>query len=284
MKFKTIFFLFNAIILLSILFFILMPVFLLGGDGLPLFWQNTWYFFLVFVIVLLVFDVFFLMNWKLYQLLEKENWEELYHYLRNLILVKKKLSRRNTRLYVNCCVLASKGEKIADIADILKQEKPQLHQQLSVNFAIPLLLEKDYQKAEQYYLDWKDKTLPQLRAWHLWAAGLCQMMSRKVDEAWNNFYQASQDEKASPLVALISIFLAEILPVSTKEAETEKIDQQREELAKQYYSPALWEKQIKKEKEGNLLITLFYGKIQEAVEWLLEGPAGENDSQIKETE
>jgi hypothetical protein len=63
MKFKTIYILFNAVILLSFGFIFLMPLFLLGTDYFALFLSKNWIAGVLFLLTLIIINGYFLF-WK----------------------------------------------------------------------------------------------------------------------------------------------------------------------------------------------------------------------------
>ena len=81
MKFKTIFIIFNVVIVFSFLFIFFMPLFLLGGDYFVDFFFNNWFIGILFVITLFIFNFYFLQNWQLFRLLENEDWNKLIEFL-----------------------------------------------------------------------------------------------------------------------------------------------------------------------------------------------------------
>ena len=101
MKFKTIFFLFNGIILFSFLFIALMPLFVLGGEYTRIFWGENWFLALLFLIFISVLDAYFMMNWKMFSYLKKEDWPGLTAYLEKEIYEKQRLSARNIKMMIN---------------------------------------------------------------------------------------------------------------------------------------------------------------------------------------
>ena len=77
MKFKTIFLLFNIIIVISFVFIFFMPVFMLGADYGITFWQKNWPLAIFFVLILAAFNGFFLSNWQVFSLIEAERWDSI---------------------------------------------------------------------------------------------------------------------------------------------------------------------------------------------------------------
>ncbi len=86
MKFRTIYILFNVVIAVSFVFVFFLPFFLLGWDYSLEFWKGSWYLALFFIVLLGVLNAFFAWNWKVFSLVEKEDWSGLSAHLVELIL------------------------------------------------------------------------------------------------------------------------------------------------------------------------------------------------------
>ncbi len=69
MKFKTIFILFNAVIIFSFLIIYFMPLMMLGWEYATVFWSKNWFLPLLFAGVLALLNTYFISNWKLFSLL-----------------------------------------------------------------------------------------------------------------------------------------------------------------------------------------------------------------------
>ena len=62
MKFRTIFILFNVVIIVSFLFVFLLPLFLLGPESSLGFWKGNWYLALFFLALIAGLNAFFIVN------------------------------------------------------------------------------------------------------------------------------------------------------------------------------------------------------------------------------
>jgi hypothetical protein len=142
-KFKLIFALFNGIVLLSFLFVFLMPLFVLGLEYTAGFWAQNWYLAIVFVAILGLLDGYFLLNWNLFQLLEKEDWLALSTLLEDRVFKRKRLADQNIRLLCNAWVVQGKPLEIQRLEAQLRAVKPALVRRHALLLGVPYLLRNE---------------------------------------------------------------------------------------------------------------------------------------------
>jgi hypothetical protein len=191
MKFKTIFALFNIVLVLSFVFILVMPFFLLGSDYSLTFWARNWPLIIFFVIVLTGFNVFFVLNWRLFSALEAEDWKTVTSILSDRILVRHRHDRRTIRLLVNTALLKGDVELVRKIEEELRERRPAALRRDAVLFGVALLLRNDPAASERFLTPFLD--------------------ARGVDNArWLGFYHAFSlvmQKRASEAVALLQPYL-----------------------------------------------------------------------------
>ena len=136
MKFRTIFILFNAVIVTSFLFVFLLPVFLLGTSSSLAFWKGNWYLALLFLALLAGLNGFFLYNKKTFLLVERENWAELSAHLVGLMFPKGRFSSSRVRLLVNAYLLRSDIGGIERLEAELSSKRPDLLRKNALLFGV----------------------------------------------------------------------------------------------------------------------------------------------------
>jgi len=124
MKFRTIFILFNVVILTSFLFVFFLPLLLLGPESSLSFWKGNWYLALLFLALIAGLNSFFLVNRKTFVLVEREDWAELSAHLGGLMFPKGRFTGSRVRLLVNAYLLQS------DIAGIESLEAERILSEL----------------------------------------------------------------------------------------------------------------------------------------------------------
>ncbi len=150
MKFKTIFLIFNAVVLISFLFVFLAPLLILGMDYAGLFFTKNWFLAISFFAVLGAMNLFFAYNWRIFSLLEREDWPALSTYLSSLIFERARVSNRNVKVYVNALLLLSDLEGIAKLEALLRDKKPSVLRRNALLFGITKLLKGDFREAADF--------------------------------------------------------------------------------------------------------------------------------------
>src|SRR5208337_1501431 len=159
MKFRTIFILFNVVIVTSFLFVFFLPIFLLGPGSWEAFWKSNWYLALVFIALIFGLNAFFVINRKTFLLVEKEDWSELSAHLVSLMFPKSRFRSSRVRLLVNAYLLQSDIEGIERLESELSSKRPDLLRKNALLFGVTRLLRNKTEDAEAFlrlYLDSKD--------------------------------------------------------------------------------------------------------------------------------
>jgi len=151
MKFKLIFGLFNVIILIAFLFVFFMPIFVIGIDPTLDFWVKNWYIAILFLVVLAGLDSYFIRNWRLFDLLEKEDWQKLSEHLHTQIYDKGATNEQNIRMLCNALVILGKSQAIKDLEQFLRNRKPMLVQKHAVLLGLPYLIDHDGQALVTFF-------------------------------------------------------------------------------------------------------------------------------------
>ncbi len=184
MKFRTIFILFNIVLVFSFSFIFFMPFFLLGADYSLDFWAKNWPLAAFFLLVLSAFNAFFIYNWKLFILVEGEDWDALSSWLKQALLVKGRFSRRFVRLFVNASLLRSDIEGIEALEAALRDKRPALLAKDAVLFGAARLLKNDPAGTEAFLKPFLDRRGVEQASWlSFYYAFTLIMLKRPLDGA-----------------------------------------------------------------------------------------------------
>lgn len=150
MKFKTIFLIFNAVVLVSFLFVFFAPMLVLDAAYAAAFLARNWFLALAFLAILGALNFFFIRNWKLFKLLESEDWPALASYLSEEINDKGRISNRTVKVYVNSLLLLSDLDGIEKLEALLRSKRPKLLTRNALLFGVTKLLKGDYRAARDF--------------------------------------------------------------------------------------------------------------------------------------
>ncbi len=143
MKFKIIFILFNVVVIFSLFMIVLMPVMMLGSEYGILFFSSIWYVIILFALTIGLVDAYFIYNWKLFRLLEEENWKGLVEYIEKRIGEDKVPSGFLARILINSYLSVSDLDGVENLGRRLREKKPLLYKKMILFFSVPVLLKGD---------------------------------------------------------------------------------------------------------------------------------------------
>jgi len=273
MKFKTIFILFNIIILFSFLFIFLLPLLLLDASYSLLFWAKNWPLALFFVAILFVFNLFFASNWKLFLLVEKEDWPKLAELLRIELFQKHRFTRRNIRLFINASLLRSDMASVDSLEALLRERDPRTLRREATLFGTSWLLRNDNAGAEKFLEPWLSAKGVENQDWILFYYAFIMILQKKSAEAIPHLEKllASSDT----VLALLSIYLYGSLCTAAEKDPLERgrmaavAEAKRSALAKKF-SAERWSKETERAK-GEVHIVILSKLIDEAGAWMFGG-------------
>jgi len=264
MKFKTIFFLFNGIILFSFLFIALMPLFVLGGEYTSIFWKENWFLAFIFVIFISVLDAYFIINWKMFSLLEREDWPGLTSYLENEIYEKKHLNKRNIRMMVNTALTISNLDKITRLEKEVSEKKPLLLGKFGVMLGIPFLLNQNLDEGKEYFSKCIEKAGEKDLPWLKWCQSFLLLSGKETSDASSVLIDLTSQEK-DPILKLLSMYLISSLP-GFEEDEIQKLN--KENFLKRYPLQKSLQKEITKTKNRNIVVLLLSSILDDSQTWI----------------
>jgi hypothetical protein len=172
MKFKTIFWLFNAVVLLALLIFALASFFLFGREYAAVYWGNMWIVAVLFILLIGVLDFYFVRNWRLFDYLEQEDWPSLLAWLEDRLYVKGQIRRPYANLLINTALSVSNIDAVKKLETEVRQRRPELMRSLGVSLGIPVLLGQDWKSIGEYFAPLADDPKTHRRDWARWCRAL----------------------------------------------------------------------------------------------------------------
>jgi hypothetical protein len=269
MKFRTIFILFNVVIIVSFAFVFFLPFFLLGSSYSIAFWSDNWILALFFLVLVCALNIFFLANRKVFVLVEREDWGGLSAYLVDKIFAKGRYRPSHVRLLVNAYLLQSDVGGIERLEAELAAKKPAVLRNNAVLFGVARLLRNRPAEAENFlahYLDAKDV---EDREWLRFDYAFSLVLQRRVADALPILREGCSSHDA--VLALLSAYLIGSLGEPTSiESEREELrrlaEDTRERLSGRFAGPR-WAKEVEKAK-NEVHIVILSKLIDDASRWL----------------
>ncbi len=206
MKFKVIFIVFNLVVVFSFAFIFFMPLLLLGQEYFFLMFEQNLIPALLFAFTLIIINSYFLSNWKLFNLLEAENWPQLIKFLEEEIFIKDRIRDSYIKMLINAYLFSSAIEKIAILEDRVAEKKPFLIKRYAIHFGIPYLLKRPPGEAENYFSRLLSMPKVRSRGWVHWNYAFSLMQQHKFNDA-KEILMALAENKKDHLLLLLTLYL-----------------------------------------------------------------------------
>ena len=264
MKFKTIFILFNIVIIISFLIIYLMPLFMLGWEYTSDFWAKNWFLPVIFVAVIGGLNAYFISNWTLFRYLEAEEWEPLIEYLEAKIYSRGRLRSQYVRILINAYLVRGRAGEITRLKEKAEEKRPGLLEKFTLQFGIPYILENDSAGMKEFFGRFLNHDGGREGRWIRWNYAFACFLEEDREEAKKMLLPLAREAR-DPLLNLLSIYLLEPFSSSDEEAG-EAVGAGAKKLLDKYDRDS-WEKELGRGKD-NVYIVILSRLLGEATEWL----------------
>ena len=273
MKFKYLIIAFSIIIVFILLTTALLPPFIVGPESAA----NLRYMILPLLIfmalVLIGIGVFFLINYRLFSLLEREDWPALAYYLEQKIFVKNRYSVRNVRL------LASSYMVISDYPSVLKLEskanlaKPSVVEKNVLIFGAARVLSGKHAEAAAFFKSYLDKGRIKEKdaEWIHWFYGFSHLLGGAFSRVEPEFSTLAVTSRDALITGLSAYFLENNLAKYSQKPQDCRTaaEDGRARVVKTLKNIEGWKKEVKK-MSAEIHIAVVRKYIDEAGKWLFE--------------
>ncbi|MFW5711722.1 MAG: hypothetical protein ACOC2P_00015 [Spirochaetota bacterium] len=269
MKFKLIFLLFNLLILVSFAVVIFMPFMMLGAEYSRNFWAASWYLPALFLLIIIAIDGYFFMNWRLFTLLEAENWAELLRFLEGEVMQKGKTRSAYVRALIHAYFVTGNVSKIEPLEQYLREKRPRLVRKFALEFGMPKVLHKNHADMVKFFYEFKAEKVPH-QQWIRFLYAFGALMQHEHSEGREELLALS-NEVREPVLKVLVLYTLD--PFKTLDDEVlGRVERQRGELQKRLSAEQL-RRAVDKRKD-NIAIVVMTPLIQDAINWLFSQPAG----------
>lgn len=253
MRFRILFVVFNLVILASFAAIFLMPAIVLGWEYTRIFWSGNWPIAAVFVSVLGGLNGYFIYHWKLFTLLEQEDWSGLVSYLEQRVFQRRRVSRQHLNVLINGYVVTGVPQRITRIEEFLVKTRPRLVPRLAPELGVPYLLANDAEAMERFFAPLVANPRTASPLWIRWNHGLALRLLGRTDEARGQFVAVLESTR-NPLERLLSAYLLDMLDGNPDDV-TVLVRKARSELAAAYSRDA-WERKLESMRQSLQVLVL----------------------------
>jgi hypothetical protein len=270
MKFRTIYILFNVVILVSFCFVFLFPFFVLGAESSIGFWKDNWYLALFFLLLLGGINAFFIYNRKVFSLVEKEDWAALSAHLSDEIFAKGRFRASSIRLLVNAFLLRSDIAGIERLETTLQEKKPALLRKNALLFGVTRLLRNRPAEAEAFFARYLDSRDVESREWLRFDYAFSLVLQKRVSDAVPFLKEGLNSRDA--VDALLSSYLLGSIGAAGAGSPDEKVElgglaEATKTKLRSRFNAQRWSREVERAK-GEVHIVILSKLIDDAGRWL----------------
>ena len=261
MRFKSIFWLFNIVVILALVLISTASFFILEKNSAAMFWENMWLLLLLFVLMIAALDFYFIRNWSLFSYLEQEDWPALLAWLEERLYEKGKLNRPYSNLLINTALSVSNLDAVKKLETEIRQRKPELLKSLGVSLGIPVLLEQNWSAVADYFGPLADNPGTKRRDWALWCRALAGK-EQGIDDLM------SLINGKDPSVRLLSVQLLNQYKDLLSDDQAESLKSAGDSL-RIILKGASGERALQRSREDHLMAVVLSSKVNEVRQELL---------------
>ena len=270
MKFKYLIMSFFIIIIL-IISIALLPVVLVGQAYAVDFRYITLPLLLFMFILLVCTSIFFFFNYRLFWLLEREDWPALAYYLENKIYTKGRFSDRNVRLLASSYLVISDYQSVINLESKTQAVKPSLVIKNLLIFGAARVLSGEYAETALFFRKNIEKCKGYNRQWVQWYYGFSLLLAGEFALAETEFSTLAVSSNDALITGLCAYFLNYPLGNMSLNAEKclEMSNKGKERVLKALKKAGNWKIEVEKSAE-DIHIAIIRRYIEEAGSWLFK--------------
>jgi hypothetical protein len=278
-KIKSIFILYNSI---AVFFLVTIGATFGIGNGSSSLGAQLWLPVAICVATLFILDTYYLLNVKLFTLLEKDDWPALIQYLETEVLSKGRYSPRSVRLLAQTYFTLSDTAAIENLENKTALANPRLIETLALIFGTARLLEKNMNTAANFFSARIHARKPNKRDlyWLRFYYGFTMLLDWRFAEACDEFIILTKISNNSVITGLSAWFLSDYLDKALpdrREDIASAIESAQKQVKEAVYDLRQWNSKISKiqNEPHAALITQYLIKTGE---WIFDnGPAVPDD-------
>ena len=271
MKFKYLVLVFSIIIIFILLMTAFMPLLITGHEAVPNPLLIALPLTAFMVLLLICFGLFFILNYRLFSLLEKEDWPALAYYLEQKVFIRGYYSNRNVRLLASAYIVMTDYLSVIKLESKAAIARPSVIDQNVLIFGSARILSGKYNEAEFFFKTRLDRgaVKEKDKEWARWFYSFSQLLNgsfSKVEGEFIKFADSSDDAVITGLSAYFLFF--NLAKYSLKPYEcTKTAENNRNRILKTLRKRELWKKETKK-MSADIHIAIIKKYIDETENWI----------------
>jgi hypothetical protein len=267
MKFKALFITFNFVLIISFVLIFFAPLFFMGEESFFFIINQNLIIIIIFLVFLIAFNTYFLLNLRCYSYLEKEDWAGLVSFLENSIYKKGSTRSSYIKILINSYLVTSHVEAIKKLEKHLLKKKSALVQRYSTQFSIPYLLSSKQQEAENFFNSLLEMAGTHKRDWIKWNYAFSLLQQNKEEQGKNVLLSLLHIAKDIVLLVL-TLYLLD--SYSARDHEVKEQVENSLKTLREKYSESEWQKALTTAKKKNIEVLMLSQIIRDAAAWFFK--------------
>ncbi|MCL2295272.1 MAG: hypothetical protein FWC36_10500 [Spirochaetes bacterium] len=261
MKYKLIIIIFNIFVLLSFSTICLLPLILLGPDYFAEFWLANWFLALIFLIIILMVNAFFVYNWPIVRYTKTGKWDALVAVLEKRIYGRKIITYSNVRLLTYSYFLLGRKKQIKTLEKHIKGKRKSIYNKAFLMFSCANLISDSNDHLKAYFEEAVNNKSLKGMDWILINYAFVLIANKEFDKALA-MLKKIDGAKNNPILELTKLYF---LFMASKLEDQKAIALLKENFTKKI-SDLEFEKRFEIEK-GDIHILFLSKIISQAKEW-----------------
>ncbi|MDR1586324.1 MAG: hypothetical protein LBS57_02575 [Treponema sp.] len=170
--------------------------------------RALWPLILILLLALLGFNLFYLLNRRLFKLLEREDWPALVDYLERKVIHGGRYPRRLVQLLANSYLVMSDSRGILNLENKLALAKPALLEENALVFGAARILSGDSAGAADFFQVRLEKGKAGELQWIRWYYGFSRLLSGDFGRAETEFKALAASSSDALITGLSAYFLS----------------------------------------------------------------------------
>ena len=271
MKFKHLIVVFSVIMVFIILITALLPLVITGPESAANFRFISLPLLLFMILLLAGMGIYFLLNYRLLSLLEREDWPALAYYLEQKIIVKGRYNSRRVRILASSYLVVSDYQSLEKLESKALVAKPSVVEKNVLVFGAARVLSGKHKEAAGFFRAHLETCDAKDKQWVRWYLGFSQLLSGAFILAEPEFSSLAVSSDDLIITGLSAFFLDNSLAKhSLKSAECRAVAENgRNRVIGVIKNAENWKKEA--ERTGTEIHMAIISKyINEAEKWLFK--------------
>jgi len=273
LKFKYLIIAFSILIVVFLLITALLPTLVPGSAQTVNLRYMTFPLLVLMSVILVCLGIFFLLNYRLFLLLEREDWPALAYYLEQKVFVKNRYNNRYVKLLASSYMVMSDYPSVSKLENKVFLAKRSIVEKNVLIFGSARVISGDYNGAAAFFKNHLDKSKlnKQNREWVQWFYGFSCLLNRVPDKAEDEFMSIAVSSGDANLTGISAYFLANNLAGKSLRMQDCLVaaEKGRKRVVDTLKNIENWKKEVNKS-ETDIHVAIIRKYVNEAGVWLFQ--------------